>query len=55
MNTPILQSEVGNELAMREDCDFALMWNYLMEKKACLVSLRSCKTKNVDVSEVAKR
>jgi len=54
VNSTLFASEIGNLLAMRPDCDFALIWNFDHEKKIYCVSVRSDTAKNVDVSAVAK-
>jgi oligoribonuclease NrnB/cAMP/cGMP phosphodiesterase (DHH superfamily) len=55
VNSPILQSEVGNFLAKKPDCDIGLVWNYDHEDHTCRVSLRTFHEKAPDVSAIAKR
>jgi len=47
-------SEVGNLLALQEDCEFALVWNYSHRRREYLVSLRAC-TDDVDLSQIAAK
>lgn len=49
------RSEVGNVLAEREDCDFAFICRYSLEKREWWVSLRGSKAKGIDLSAVAGR
>jgi len=55
VNSSLFVSEIGNLLASRPDCDFALIWNFDHEKKVYAVSVRSDAPKNVDVSVVARQ
>lgn len=53
VNSPNFQSDIGNILVSRFDCDVGLVWYYDHAKKRCVVSLRSCKDE-VDVSKIAQ-
>jgi len=55
VNTSIFTSEIGNELAKREDCDFSVMWSKEVGKEEFSISLRSSGEIPVDVSVIAKR
>jgi len=55
VNSSLFASEIGNILAMKPDCDFALIWNFDHEKRVYSVSARSDAPKAVDVSAVAKQ
>ena len=54
VNSNIFASEIGNVLAKRDDCDFAVIWNFNHDKKAFGVNLRS-EAGKTDVSLVAKK
>jgi len=54
VNSCVFQSEVGNVLSSRDDCDFAVIWDYNQEEKYFGVSLRSSNDVD-DVSVVAKK
>jgi nanoRNase/pAp phosphatase (c-di-AMP/oligoRNAs hydrolase) len=47
-------SEVGNLLALQDDCEFAVVWNYSHRRRECMVSLRGS-TDDVDLSKIAAK
>jgi len=53
LNCTHLVNEVGNEIALREGCDFAVLWNYDHFKGAYQVCLRG--EGKVDLSAIAKQ
>jgi len=55
VNSSIFRSEIGDVLALRPDCDFAVIWDFDHERKNYSVSLRSNEEKKIDVSAVAKK
>lgn len=54
-DNPKFRSEVGNILAKKEECDFAFICRYNMQKREWWVSLRGDKEKNIDLTVVAGR
>lgn len=52
---PSLRSEVGNLLALKDDCDFAAVWRYNFEVGQWWVCLRGSHKNQISVSDIAEK
>ncbi len=52
---PILRSEVGNILSLKEDCDFSATWRYSFEDDQWWISLRGASLSNLDLSKITEK
>lgn len=54
-SNPVIKSDLGNQLATKEDVDFAVLWEYNFELDEWWVSLRGSDISLLDLSQIASQ